>query len=60
MIEMQFQIAGRLLAQRGRDSERALRQRGWKAYDAWVQLVNETVNSLYVTPHVGWALPWDA
>ena len=45
-----------MLAQRGQDSERALRQRGWKAYDAWVQLVNETVNSLYVTPHVGASL----
>lgn len=35
MIEMQFQVAGRLLvAQRGQDREGALRQRGWKAYDA--------------------------
>jgi hypothetical protein len=58
MIEMQFQVAERLLAQRGQDSERALRQRGWKAYDAWVQLVNETVNSLYVART--WAPPWDA
>jgi hypothetical protein len=56
MIEMQFPGAGRLLAQRGQDSERALRQRGWKAYDAWVQLVNEIVNSLYVTPHMGASL----
>jgi hypothetical protein len=56
MIEVQFQVAGRLLAQGGQDSERALRQRGWKAYDAWVQLVNETVNSLYLTPDVGASL----
>jgi hypothetical protein len=31
----------------------ALRQAGWKAYDAWISLANEFTNTVYSDPTVG-------
>jgi hypothetical protein len=33
-----------------------LQQAGWKAYDAWVQLLNASTDGLYASPEVGSAL----
>jgi hypothetical protein len=35
------------------NGHRDLEQAGWKAYDAWVQLLNESANGLYASPEVG-------
>jgi hypothetical protein len=37
----------------GVGDEKRLRQAGWKAYDAWISLVNELTNALYSNPIVG-------
>lgn len=62
MVEMPFVAARSMLMQdreRGgeqdieRDLQKDLQQAGWKAYDAWVQLLNESANGLYSSPEVG-------
>ena len=54
MVEMPFVAARSMFAQdRERHGEQELRQAGWKAYDAWVQLLNESANGLYASPEVG-------
>jgi hypothetical protein len=54
MIEMPFVAARNIFAQdRERHGEWELQQAGWKAYDAWVQLLNESANGLYASPEVG-------
>ncbi len=58
MVEMPFVAARSMFAQdreRGgeHDLEKDLQQAGWKAYDAWVQLLNESANGLYASPEVG-------
>ncbi len=57
IIEMPFVAARRVFAQDGETSgEQDLQQAGWKAYDAWVQLLNESANGLYNSPAVGSAV----
>ena len=63
MIEMPFVAVKSLFAQNGEGRSRAdapdgSQQAGWKAYDAWVQLLNESANGLYASPAVG--TPWGA
>jgi hypothetical protein len=62
MVEMPFVAARSMFAQdreRGgeqdlkQDFQKDLQQAGWKAYDAWVQLLNESANGLYASPEVG-------
>ena len=59
MVEMPFVAARSMFAQdrdsqdRERSGEQDLQQAGWKAYDAWVQLLNESANGLYNSPAVG-------
>jgi hypothetical protein len=59
LVEMPFVAARSMFAQdrdsqdRERSGEQDLRQAGWKAYDAWVQLLNESANGLYNSPAVG-------
>jgi hypothetical protein len=58
MVEMPFVAARSILAQNGgslgeQDPSKDLQQAGWKAYDAWVQLINESTNGLYANPEVG-------
>jgi len=54
MVEMPFVAARSIFAQdRERRGEQELQQAGWKAYDAWVQLLNESANGLYASPEVG-------
>jgi hypothetical protein len=66
MVEMPFVAARSMLTQsrergdeqdcrqiRGQSHQRDLQQAGWKAYDAWVQLLNESANRLYASPEVG-------
>lgn len=43
--------AGKILL--GASDERGLRKAGWKAYDAWISLVNELTNTVYSDPGVG-------
>jgi hypothetical protein len=43
--------AGKVLL--GASDENALRAAGWRAYDAWVRLVNEFTNALYSDPLTG-------
>src|SRR5579859_4264750 len=35
------------------DGEGALREAGWKAYDAWVRLANDASNRMYANPTFG-------
>lgn len=49
-LELPIAAANRLL---GNDDETTLRQAGWKAYDAFVGLANETTNLVYANPAVG-------
>jgi hypothetical protein len=59
LVEMPFVAARSMFAQdrdsqdRERSGEQDLQQAGWKAYDAWVQLLNESANGLYNSPAVG-------
>jgi hypothetical protein len=61
MVEIPF-VAARSMFER--DGEQApqqdlkmdVQQAGWKAYDAWVQLLNESANGLYNSPEVGSAV----
>jgi hypothetical protein len=54
MVEMPFVAARSILARdHARDGEKDLQKAGWKAYDAWVQLLNESANGLYDSPAVG-------
>lgn len=50
MIAMPLKAAGRLLDP---DGERGFQQAGWKAYDAWVRLVNATTDEIYASPAFG-------
>src|SRR5882757_1719382 len=61
MVEMPFVAAKSMFAQGdARNSEqnleKDLRQAGWKAYDAWVQLLGESANGLYASPEIGAAV----
>jgi hypothetical protein len=58
MVEMPFVVVKSLFAQNGEEGREQtlqmdLQQAGWKAYDAWVQLLNESANGLYASPEVG-------
>jgi hypothetical protein len=54
VLEIPFTAVESMVArERGRDGEQKLQQAGWKAYDAWVQLLNESANGLYASPEVG-------
>jgi hypothetical protein len=65
MVEMPFVAVRSMLTHDGergsldarldgqRDGQQDLQQAGWKAYDAWVQLLNESANGLYASPEVG-------
>ena len=54
MVEMQFVAVRSMLPQDGEASgEQDLQKARWKAYDAWVQLLNESANGLYNSPEVG-------
>ncbi len=53
MVEMPFAAAKSMVAQNGQGGEQDLRQAGWKAYDAWVRLVNEAANGIYGSPEIG-------
>jgi len=58
MVEMPFVVVKSLFAQSGEEArdrtlQMDLQQAGWKAYDAWVQLLNESANGLYASPEVG-------
>lgn len=58
MLEMPYVAARSMLAQdrdqdRSQRGERELQQAGWKAYDAWIQLLSESANGLYASPEVG-------
>ena len=54
MVEMPFVTVRAVLAP-GHDGSamQEIQQAGWKTYDAWVQVVNESTNSLYASPEVG-------
>ena len=57
MVELPFAaISGFLGRDREGSGEQDLQQAGWKAYDAWVRLLNESANGLYASPEVGSAL----
>ena len=49
-LELPMAAASRML---GNGGETALRQAGWKAYDAFVSLTNEATNLIYANPVVG-------
>ena len=66
MIEIPFVAARNMFAQDGdqsgeqdtqgnvqRKTQEDLQQAGWKAYDAWVKLLNESANGLYANPEIG-------
>jgi hypothetical protein len=54
MVEMQFVAVRSMFAQdRERSGEEDLQKARWRAYDAWVQLLNESANGLYNSPEVG-------
>jgi hypothetical protein len=54
MVEVPFVAARSMFAgARERAGEQDLQKAGWKAYDAWVQLLNESTNGLYDSPAVG-------
>jgi hypothetical protein len=53
MVEVPFAAARSVLAPDRENGEQTLQQAGWKAYDAWVQLMNESANGLYESPEVG-------
>ena len=54
MVEAPFTAVKSLFAQDGeRRGEQELQQAGWKVYDAWVRLINESANTLYASPEVG-------
>jgi hypothetical protein len=44
LLDLPIAAARRLV---GAADERSLTQAGWKAYDAWVRLANETTNQVY-------------
>src|SRR5260370_7351155 len=51
---MQFVAVRSMFAQdRERSGEEDLQKARWRAYDAWVQLLNESANGLYNSPEVG-------
>ena len=58
MLEMPF-VAVRSFFAQGREqesqpsAEEQLRRAGWKAYDAWMELLGESANGLYASPEVG-------
>ncbi len=57
MVEMPFVTVRALLApEREGGATQAVQQAGWKAYDAWVQVVNESANALYTNPQAGASL----
>jgi hypothetical protein len=61
MVEMPFVAAKSMFAQGDernseQNLEKDLRQAGWKAYDAWVQLLGESANGLYASPEIGAAV----
>ena len=37
----------------GDQDENAVREAGWKTYDAWIRLANDTSNSIYANPTFG-------
>jgi len=62
MIEIPFVAARNIFAQDRdqsgeqdiqRNPQEDLQQAGWKAYDAWVKLLNESANGFYVSLQVG-------
>jgi hypothetical protein len=54
MVELPFAaVSGFLGRNREGSGEQDLQQAGWKAYDAWVRLLNESANGLYASPEVG-------
>lgn len=67
MVEMPFVAARSMLLTQGRqqdyeqdyernyeqDRRKDLQLAGWKTYDAWVRLLNESANGLYASPEVG-------
>jgi hypothetical protein len=58
MLEMRYVAARSMFAadrdqDRGQSGEQELQQAGWKAYDAWIQLLSESANGLYASPEVG-------
>ena len=54
MLEIPLVAARSLVApEGGQNGEQQLQQAGWKAYDAWVQLVDGSANGLYASPEVG-------
>ncbi|MGH7915339.1 MAG: hypothetical protein ACREPW_11940 [Candidatus Binataceae bacterium] len=51
---MPFVVARSVIAQEHEQGgAQDLQQAGWKTYDAWVQLLNESANILYASPEVG-------
>ena len=54
MVELPFAAVNGVLGRDGeRSGEQDLQQARWKAYDAWVRLLNESANGLYASPEVG-------
>jgi hypothetical protein len=53
MVELPFAAARSMLVPEREGGEQTLQQAGWKAYDAWVQLMNESANSFYQSPEIG-------
>jgi hypothetical protein len=58
MLEVPFVAATSMFAHngdqdRGQSGEQKLQQAGWKAYDAWMELLSESTNGLYASPEVG-------
>jgi hypothetical protein len=57
MVEIPFVAVRSMLVQDREDCElgggQELQEAGWKAYDAWVQLLNEFANGFYASPEVG-------
>ncbi len=61
MVEIPFVAARSMFERDGeqapqQDLKKDVQQAGWKAYDAWVQLLNESANGLYNSPEVGSAV----
>jgi|SRR5690242_5836647 hypothetical protein len=57
LIEMPFVVVRSFVdehhGERESDLQKDAQQAGWKVYDAWVQLLNESANGLYASPDVG-------
>lgn len=54
MLEIPLVAARSMVAQdRSQNGEQELQQAGWKAYDAWIQLLSESTDGLYASPEVG-------